>query len=237
MGGKRVLVTRPEPQATATAALLRARGHVAHVGPVARIERLRPALPPAATVDAIILTSANAAFALADFVDLPVFAVGEATARAARAEGAPQVTVAEGDWRSLARLLAGPGGPSPGGRLLHLAGAEVRGDLPGAARAAGFGFERRVVYAARAIDWLDPATLELLAAGALDAVLFFSPAHATIWRRLIERAAFTDRLFPLAAIALSEAVAEPLKALPWRRIGVAAAPEVARLIDRLEALG
>jgi uroporphyrinogen-III synthase len=163
--------------------------------------------------------------------------VGEATARAARAAGARQVTVAEGDWQSLARLLAGPGGPPPGARLLHLAGAEVRGDLPGAALAAGFGFERRVVYAARAVDWLDPETLERLAAGALDAALFFSPAHATIWRRLIERAAVADRLFPLAAIALSEAVAEPLKALPWRRVGVATAPEVARLIDRLEALG
>ena len=237
MGGRRVLVTRPEPQATATASLLRARGHVPYIAPVARIERLAPVLPPADAVDAIILTSANAAFALAAHVDLPVFAVGEATARAARAEGATQVTVAEGDWRRLARLLAGPGGPPPGARLLHLAGAEVRGDLPGAARAAGFGFARRVVYAARAVDWLHPETVELLATGSLDAALFFSPAHATIWRRLIERAAVADRLFPLAAIALSEAVAEPLKALPWRRLAVAAAPEVARLIDRLEAIG
>jgi uroporphyrinogen-III synthase len=237
MAGRRVLVTRPEPQATVTASLLRARGHVAHKCPVARIERLAPALPPAEAVDAIILTSANAAFALAAYADLPVFAVGEATARAARAAGAGQVTVALGDWQSLARLLAGSDGPPAGARLLHLSGAEVRGDLAGAASAAGFVVERRVVYAARAVDWLDRATLALLAGEALDAVLFFSPAHATIWRRLVDRAAIADRLFPLAAIALSEAVAEPLKILPWRRLGVAAAPEVARLIDRLEAMG
>jgi uroporphyrinogen-III synthase len=233
----RVLVTRPEPQGAATAALLEARGHVAHRFPLARIERLAADLPPPAAVDAVLLTSANAVFALGDLAALPVYAVGTATGRAARAAGARSVTVAEGDWRSLARLLTSASGPPPGARLLHLSGAEVRGDLAGAARAAGFVFERRVVYAARPATWLDAATLTLLAHGELDAVLFFSPAHATIWRRLVERAAVVDRLFPLAAVALSAAVAEPIAALPWRALRVAATPEVTALIDRLEAAG
>ncbi len=238
----RVLVTRPEPQASATAALLHERGHRVHRFPLTSIDRLAPPLPPAETVDAVLLTSANAAFALAHYAGLPVYAVGGATGRAARLAGADRVIVAEGDWRSLARLLGGANGPPPGARLVHLAGAEVRGELAGAARRAGFGFERRVVYAARPVAWLDPPTLALLDAGGLDAggldaVLFFSPAHAAIWQRLVERAAIVDRLFPLAAVALSPAVAAPLAALPWRDLRVAAAPEVARLIDRLEAPG
>ncbi len=237
MPGRRVLVTRPEPQATATAALLAARGHLPFKCPLARIERLAASLPSADEVDAVLLTSANAVHALTPYRGLPVFTVGDSTARAARAAGVRQVTAADGDWRSLARLLAGPAGPGRGARLLHLAGAEVRGDLPGAARAAGLRFERRLVYAARARDWLDPPTIGLLARGELDAALFFSPAHATIWRRLIERAALTDRLFPICAIALSAAVGEPLAGLPWRALGVAAAPEVAALIDRLEGPG
>jgi uroporphyrinogen-III synthase len=231
----RVLVTRPEPQAGATAALLRARGHEAHVAPVARIERLEATLPPAEAVDAVILTSANAAFALAPYRELPVYAVGAATARSARAEGATSVTTAAGDWRSLARLLSGPEGPPAGTRLLHLSGAEIRGDLAGALAAAGLSLLRVVVYAAHAESWLDPRVSALLTREALDAVLFFSPAHATMWRRQIERAAAADRLFALHALALSEAVAEPLRALPWRAVEVAAAPEVALLIDRLEA--
>lgn len=233
----RVLVTRPEPQATVTAGLLRARGHAAHKFPLASIERLAADLPAADDVDAVLLTSANAAFALEAYADIPVFAVGEATARAARAVGAGTVTTAEGEWQSLARLLAGPDGPPAGARLLHLAGAELRGDLAGAARAAGFVVERRVVYAARPAHWLDAPTVDLLVQGELDAVLFFSPAHATIWRRLIDRAALADQLFGLMALALSHAVAEPLRTLPWRAIHVAATPEVARLIDHLEARG
>ncbi len=231
----RVLVTRPEPQASATAARLRARGHEVHIAPVAWIERREPALPPAAAVDAVILTSASAAFALAPYRDLPVHAVGAATARAARAEGARSVTTAAGDWRRLARLLSGPEGPPMGARLLHLSGAEIRGDLAGALAAAGFSYLRVVVYAARGQSWLDPLVWNLLRREALDAVLFFSPAHATMWRRQIERAAAFDRLFLLRALALSEAVAEPLRPMPWRAVEVAAAPEVARLIDRLEA--
>jgi uroporphyrinogen-III synthase len=233
----RVLVTRPEPQGAATAALLEARGHVAHRFPLARIECLAADLPPPAAVDAVLLTSANAAFALGDLAALPVYAVGAATGRAAGAAGARAVTVAEGDWRSLARLLTSGDGPRPGARLLHLAGAEVRGDLAGAVSAAGFVFERRVVYAARPAPWFDAATLALLVDGELDAVLFFSPAHAATWRRLVERAALLDRLFPLAAVALSAAVAKPIATLPWRALSVADAPQVTRLIDRLEAMG
>lgn len=231
----RVLVTRPEPQATTTAALLEARGHVAFKAPLARIERLAPTLPDAGEVDAVVLTSANAAFSLHAYRHLPVFAVGAATARAATAAGAVSVTTAAGEWQSLARLLAGPSGPPPGARLLHLSGAEIRGDLGGAACAAGFSIDRRVVYAARAEPWLDRRVLDLLLKAGLDAVLFFSPAHATIWRRQVARASVEDRLFSLLAVAASDAVAEPLRALPWRALRVADAPEVARLIDRLEA--
>lgn len=233
----RVLVTRPEPQATATAALLEARGHVVHKAPVARIERLPVALPAVDDVDAVLLTSANGAKALAACRALPVYAVGDATARAARAEGATTVSTAHGDWRSLARLLGSDIGPPKGARLLHLAGAEVRGDLEGAAEAMGFAYQRRVVYAARPVPFLAGDTVELLERQALDAVVFFSPAHATIWRRQIERAAMEPLLFPLVAMALSEAVAEPLHGLPWRAVRVAAAPEVASLLDRLEAEG
>ena len=233
----RVLVTRPEPQATATAALFAARGHVAHKAPVARIVLLSANLPAVGDVDAVLVTSANAAKALRGLAALPVYAVGEATARAARAAGATVVHTARGDWRSLARLLRSADGPAAGARLLHLAGAEVRGDLAGAARAMGFAFERRVVYAARPVPWLATPTITLLERQELDAVAFFSPAHAATWRRQIERAAMEPSLFPLVALALSEAVAEPLGGLPWRAVRVAATPEVAALIDRLEAAG
>jgi hypothetical protein len=77
----RLLVTRPEPDAERTAAVLRARGHDVVVAPVLRIE------PVAAEFSrgpfaGVIMTSANAAQAIAahprlgELTALPVFAVG-----------------------------------------------------------------------------------------------------------------------------------------------------------------
>lgn len=231
----RVLVTRPEPQASATAAVLAARGHTAHCAPLATIEPVAAELPAAGSVDAILLTSGNAVGALDRYRHLPVYAVGEATAAAARAAGARQVAASGGDWQALAALLRGPAGPPAGSRLLHLAGAEQRGDLAGACRAAGFACARRIVYTVRPRQFLAATTLALLDQGTLDAVLFFSPAHAAIWRRLVARAAVCERLFALRAICLSPAVAQPLIDLPWRQLAIADAPALPRLIDRLEA--
>lgn len=231
-----VLVTRPEPQASATASLLESRGHVVRKAPLSTIERIEATLPPGGAVDAVLLTSANAAPALRTYREKPVYAVGGATAEAARLAGASSVHAAGGDWQSLARLLSSAEGPPAGSRLLHLSGAAIAGDLGGAAVRAGFAYTRRVVYAARATHYFAPETIALLAREELDAVLFLSPAHATIWHQLVERAAVIDRLFPLRAVVLSAAVGAALGELPWREIAVADAPEIARLIDRLEAV-
>lgn len=232
-----MLVTRPRAQAETTAALLRAHGHEPRLFPLSTIEPLPFAAPPRDEVDALILTSANAAFALRHFRGLPVYAVGEATAIAARAHGAGRIVTAGGDWRSLAAVLRGSEGPRPGSRLLHLSGERVSGDLPGAAAAAGLGFGRLVVYAARPTAWLDAAVLALLRRQALDAVLFLSPANAATWRRLIERAACHERLFSVLAVALSPAVASALEPLVWRGVRIASAPEVASLLVCLEGPG
>ncbi len=232
-----VLVTRPEPQATRTAALLAERGHRTHVAPLAVIEPLRPELPAAEAVDAVLLTSANAVPALQTYLHLPVYTVGDATAAAARAAGAVQVVSADGDWLRLAALLTGPDGPPAGSRLLHLAGTAIAGDLAGAVRAAGFPCERRAVYTVRAAIALPPELLRLLDVGTLDAALFFSPLHARNWSRLVDEAAVSGKLAGIRAICLSEAVAQPLRELAWQGVKVARAPTLPALIDCLEGPG
>ncbi len=233
----RVLVTRPEPEATRTAALLAGRGHQARTAPLATVELLNVDLPAPASVDVVLLTSANAVPALHRFRHLPVYTVGDATATAARAAGARSVISADGDWVRLAAVLAGPSGPPPGSRLLHLSGTVTGGDLAGATGAAGFDYRRCPVYTVHPVAWLEASILRLLARGELDAALFLSPAHATNWRRLIRRAAAETHLFPIRAVCLSEAVARPLRELAWLSVEAAASPTLPALIDRLEAAG
>ena len=102
-----VLVTRPRQQAAETARLLRAAGHDVLLDPLLEISQLPPPMLEPGEVAAVAVTSANAApAASAAPADLPVFVVGEATARALRAAGRPPAGIAGGDGKALAALIA-----------------------------------------------------------------------------------------------------------------------------------
>ena len=157
------------------------------IDPVLEIRPLpRPALPPD-TLAAVAITSANAVPALA-WIDptVPVFAVGAATAAAARAAGRAEVHVAAGDGRALAALIAGRLTPDAGA-ILHLAGADIREGLDAHLVAAGFDYRRTAVYEAVPADQLAPAVTAAIRARRLGAALFYSPRSAAIWAGQITR--------------------------------------------------
>ena len=104
----RVLITRPEREATALATALSQRGHVAVIAPLFRLDILRPPGDFAAALgacQAVLVTSANGARALAEANEQrskPVFAVGDTTAATAEGLGFTAVTSAAGDSAALA---------------------------------------------------------------------------------------------------------------------------------------
>lgn len=230
-----VLVTRPREQAATTARLLETMGHRVLIDPVLEI---RPVPLPAfelAGVAAVALTSANAAHALAGIdAALPVYAVGGATAAAARANGAGRLRVAGGDGAALVELIVRQLTPSAGA-ILHLAGAEVREELAEALADAGFTYRRATVYAAMPADGLADATRDALAAGRLDAVLLFSPRSAALWAGLVREAGLAGAVRRIVAVCLSEAVAAALAPLAFKEVRIAAARDQKALLRCLEA--
>ena len=230
----RVLVTRPEPGAAATARVLRERGYKVIVDPALKIERLSPELPPPDAVDVVLVTSAQAAFALGPYRHKPVLAVGEATARAARREGALDVTAAAGDWEDLADLALDRGKAPQ--RFLHLVGSEQAGELDKVLRAEGHGYAAIVVYRASPSDALTARTKAALSRGGIDAVTLFSPRSARIWRSLIEAEDFADTIQDLIAVCLSPAVAAAIDDWPWREVRTAERRDQNALLDCLDDL-
>src|SRR5829696_176428 len=95
-----VLVTRPLPDGEATAASLRARGFVAMSAPMLRFEAQPFHDDDDAQYGAVIATSANALrgiepqLAGSALIKLPLFAVGDHTAEAARRAGFTKVITA-----------------------------------------------------------------------------------------------------------------------------------------------
>jgi len=236
----RVLVTRPREDAAGLVADLEARGHAVMLEPLLTIRPRDPADWPAGheNAQALLVTSANGARAFARLDarrDLPVYAVGDASAAAARALGFAEVHSAAGNVEDLAALVQRRLDPAQG-PLLHPAAGRLAGDLQGALGAAGFVVLRAVLYDAVPVAALSADCMRALNDGLIDAATFFSPRTAAGFVTLVEAAGRTDTCRRVGAVCLSPAVAEALGGLDWRRIVVAERPDQAALLAGLDAM-
>jgi len=232
------LVTRPRAEAEDLAVLLAARGLQAVIEPLIEIDECGLAPPDLAGVQAILCTSANGVRALARARaerNVPLFAVGEATASRARAEGFARIESADGNVDALQCLVRRRLNPR-GGRLLHVAGSVVAGDLAGALGAAGFAVERAVLYDARPVAALTPPTARLIAEGMIDFALFFSPRTSAIFVRLVGEAGIGAGLSATIAASISSAADAALGMLSFRGRAVAHAPHQRALLEILDRL-
>jgi uroporphyrinogen-III synthase len=211
----RALVLRPEPGAGATAARIRGRGGEAFVAPLFSIVPQAWSVPDAKAHDALVLTSANAVRhagpALEALKALPVFAVGAATATAARDAGFEVRAVGASDAASLFASAAGAGVRRP----LHLVGA----DHVDVAQER-LSITRLTVYRADPVDHLPAAALDVLGAGAI--ALLHSPRAAALFARLLDQARVAR-----AAIAIATISAATMQAAGggWRARATAVSPD------------
>lgn len=211
----RVAITRAEPEASRTAERVRARGAEAIVAPLLTMV---PCGYDTNTegAQAIIFTSTNGVRAFPDVRgarDRTILTVGDATAEAAREAGFSDVRSADGDVNALAELAKRELDPVKG-KLIHIAGDHVAGDLGGALRAAGFSVERRLAYASVAAMACPEALTQRL-----DIVLFHSARAAETFVAL-----GAPNAKDLTAACLSAAVAEAAAKTAWKRIITAPYP-------------
>ncbi|WP_338661654.1 uroporphyrinogen-III synthase [Pararoseomonas sp. SCSIO 73927] len=231
------LITRPEPGAAATAARVAALGWRPVLAPALILSPL--SIEPVPGARAALLPSAAAIPALAAAVPsgLPVLAVGEGTAAAARAAGFASVEAAGGDAASLAALASARLDPRAGPLLLAAGrgyGEELASDL----RARGFAVILREAYAAAEATELPPEVRDALRAGRVGAALFLSPRSARAAVALLEAAGLGAAATGIRALALSARVAQvltdqALTKLTWKGLDVAPRPDQDALLDLL----
>ncbi len=232
----RLLLTRPLADSRPLAARLEAAGHHCLLAPLLDLRIDTEAPLPLAGMQALLLTSANGARALAARSvprTLPVFAVGDATARAAAGAGFRDVRSADGTVGDLAALVARDCRAGNGG-LLHIAGSAVAGDLAGDLGARGFALARAVLYEATPAAALPDETAQALASRQIDGGLFFSPRTMRTFASLLARAGLSETSAALVQFALSPAVAEAGEALVWRQVRVARRPTQDDLLAAVE---
>jgi len=237
---RRVIVTRPRADAEALAGVLQERGIESLIEPMMTVSDRGPARLDLTGAQAVLVTSANGVRALVGRTDerrVPVYAVGDASARSAREAGFETVESAGGDVDDLAALVASQldlrAGP-----LIHVAGTEVAGDLANFLASDGFDVRRQVLYAAEATTGLSDETRTALTRGntpgGVSGVLLFSPRTAAIFEELVVAAGLANAAAGLLAFCLSANVAAATS-LAWRRVLIAEQPTQQRLLDTLAA--
>ena len=185
---RRVLVTRPEPGASATAARLEAMGFAPVMLPLTQIVAMVPDKP--APCDAVIATSPNAlrnspAEFLVPLLERRLFAVGEATANAARRAGFGNVVAATGTAIDLAALI---GQEMPAGAsLLHIAGRERTQGFEQDLERRGFVVEIVETYRADEIIYEDDYICEHLSGAPLWGALALSERAGMMLAALTRR--------------------------------------------------
>lgn len=233
----RLLVTRPEPDASATAERLRALGHHPIVAPLLTVTFIPPP-PDLQKPSAIIVTSGNGVRALSLWPDgahwdgVPVYGLGSATG--ITVGGRPiTVAVTVGTGRDLAEHIAGDI-PVGRGQLLYIAGRDRAGELE--SLLAAVRYDVRVVEAYRAdpVQEFPRAAKVALSAGDIDGVLLYSRRSAETYLRLAEEAGISAALRRPAYYVISDRVAD-LLGPSYPRVHVAGIPNEDNLLALIPA--
>ena len=234
----RVLITRPKEDAARFAERLRQRGHEPLCASLLSVRFFNGPVLTLDGVQAVLATSANGVRALARRVqrrDLPLFAVGPQTAKAAELAGFARIECADGDAKALADAVPRWAKPE-NGALFHAASVESEHRLQALLVPKGYLVRAEVLYEVVACDALPAIVRAALAKDALDAVFHFSPRSAAAFRDCVSRAHLAGTCARLWAVCISQATAEALNPLEFREVVVAAKPNQDALLDCLAIL-
>lgn len=227
-GGVPVLAIRPEPGLSSTLALGRELGLEMHGYALSRVAPVEWEMPSPGRFDALLVGSANAmrlgGANLAGLTGLPVHAVGEATAREARAAGFTVERLGKGGLQTVLDVV------EPPVHYLRLVGNEyVDLDWPD-----GISFEPVQVYKVQPRPFPDE-TARLLRGDTI--VLLHSAAMARQFISECRRLDVDRSRITLAA--MGERIAAPARAESergWAAIHIAAEPSDEALLAMVQAL-
>jgi uroporphyrinogen-III synthase len=217
----KLIIIRPQPGADATAKRATALGIKTTVAPLFDLRPVEWALPTTRNYDALMITSANAltygGSALGHLLDLPVLAVGNATAEQAKAHGFKITAIGNSGVTDLLEM------PEANGfrNILWLAGTDHMAITP----PARIRVDRVVVYEACVLPPPDALLAEL---NTPVVTALHSPRAARVFKQLCDDLDIDKAQQSLAT--LSPAIAQAAGG-GWRAVSVAQQPNDKALLS------
>jgi uroporphyrinogen-III synthase len=238
-----VLVTRPDPDDETTAAGLRARGFEVLCAPMLRLEPVAFRDDMDARYGAVIVTSANALRGIEPrlkghrLLELPLFAVGEQTATAARRAGFTHVISADSDAAGLrdvvlARVKAKQ--LNRASTLLYLAGADLARDLASELGEHGLRVVTQTAYKMSPVASLPREVCDAFAANRVEAVLHYSRRSARAFLEAARAGGVEISALAIPQCCISPAVAAVVRDAGATQVMVAASPDENALFEALD---
>ncbi len=235
----RLLVTRPEPDASLLAEELRGLGHEPIVQPLLDFHRLDFDPAPLESASYLIFTSGNAIRALQERRDIgrsariPVFCAGEETTRRARAAGFSSIAATASTAEDLAAKIV----PLAGNRLrlVHVTAKHQAFDLAGALACEGLSLCTLYVYEMTARRAFESSVAEALKAGTIGDVILMSPRTGEIFTALCRDHGLCDRMKSLRYFCLAQSVAKTLEPAGLAQVHVAEKPNRKALLALIAA--
>lgn len=209
----KLIVTRPEPAASKTAEKLRALGHEVAVSPVLEIVATGSEMPSGG-FSMVIITSANALRVLEQhgfdqtLLDIPIYVVGDETAKKARELGFHNVHSATGNAKDLLALIKLQFIQSADDKrsALYICGEHSTPGFTIELSKIGLIIQKWANYKANLVDQLTKKSLEFLSSGEPVGILLYSARSAAQFNDNIERANAVYYLENIKIFALSDRV-------------------------------
>lgn len=219
-----LLMTRPQDAARRFVALLPVAltaGHQMIYSPLISVMPLGQDIDLSGS-EAVIFTSANGVFMAAEILartGTPAYCLGQRTTKKARDAG----WKAEFCGKTADELVADLLQRRPAGGLLHLRGEHSRGNVAERLNAAGLICREQVIYS-QPLQTLTAEALSALSASGDIVVPLFSPRTARQFADLCPNDV------NIHLVAMSDAVADPLKRLNYKDLNVCKEPDVQAMV-------
>lgn len=222
-----ILITRPEESAKLVTKQLQDLGHqvtnepLIHIIPVDRDQALK-CFPP--TFNVVVTTSQQAIRCLANLIkerDFNLWCVGSESTKVAKDAGFTNIHTAEGSANDLINKLLRTYTFSLESPIIHVSGDIIRVDIVKSLLEKGIPARQVVVYNTQESTSISKITQHNLQAGTLDAVLFYSPRTAKIFKKLCTASKLDHFCENLTAVCLSGAIKYEIQCLPWKNIRIA----------------
>ena len=234
----RILITRPEPDNTELKRFIEQHGHQVYAAPMLAFQEIEIAWPDLSHYDAVITTSKSAVRVLSKNQgnrEMPLYTVGEQSARLARQNGFTNVVSGPGNVKGLINMIQEEGFEKP---LLYIRGKHITVDLK--TFLYRHYVDELVIYEMLENTELPDDVYLALENNEIDVVLLYSLRTAksffTVIENLGENDAIKEGLKRTIALCLGESVIEYVSKNHEGLVKKIESPSQVQLLETLENL-